>query len=281
MNRSKKTQKYLNIDLKNLHKWLLANKISLNSDKTQLIIFHKPRAKLPEKTKIKLNGTNLYHTNTIKYLGVYLDETLSGEQHCIGLSKTLARANGMLAKARHYVPDELKSMYHALFSSHINYGLQVWGQTNNTSVQKIVLLQKAAMRIITFSDFRAHTNLLFKEKQILKFQDHVTLENCLFVYDYFKDTLPRCFNNYFKTLREINPTGINTRNSESGYLLLPRSNTTKYGLNSFKRKAINAWNFFTNLFREEHTTIDNRDILLQFSRSNLKKKTKTHFLNSY
>ena len=68
---------------------------------------------------------------SIKYLGAFLDETLSGDQHCFELSKTLARANGLLAKARHYAPKELKSMYYALFSSHITYGSQIWGQTNN------------------------------------------------------------------------------------------------------------------------------------------------------
>ena len=99
-----------------MHKWLLANKISLNCDKTELIFFHKPRTKLPKKVKIKLNGTILKHTHAIKYLGVHLDETLSGNTHCIELSKKLSRANGILAKARHYAPNELKSMYHALFS---------------------------------------------------------------------------------------------------------------------------------------------------------------------
>ena len=125
----KKTQKYLNFDLKYLHKWLLANKISLNCNKTELIIFHKPRAKLPDKLNIKLNGHILKHAHAIKYLGVYLDETLTGDQHCNILSKTLSRANGVLAKARHYAPRELRSMYYALFSSHLNYGSQVWGQT--------------------------------------------------------------------------------------------------------------------------------------------------------
>ena len=71
----KKTQKYLNLDLKYLHKFLLANKISLNCDKSQLIFFHKPRTKLPEKINIKLDGTVLKHTHAIKYLGVYLDES--------------------------------------------------------------------------------------------------------------------------------------------------------------------------------------------------------------
>ena len=277
----KKIQKYLNIDLKNLHKWLLANKIFLNCEKTELIFFHKPRTKLPEKIKIKLNGTILNHTHAIKYLGVYLDETLSGDQHCIELSKKLARANGLLAKARHYAPDEIKSMYHALFSSHMNYGSQVWGQTNNASAKKVFLLQKAAMRIITFSDFRVHTNSLFKENNILKFQDYVTLENCLFIFDFFKKALPPCFDNYFKTLKEMYPSNVCTRNSESGYLFIPRSRSKKYGLNSFKRNAINAWNMFTNVFRDDQSINRNGVVLLHYSRNELKKKITTYFLNSY
>ena len=281
----KKTRKYLNFDLKNLHKWLLANKISLNCDKTQLIIFHKTRTKLPDKLNIKLNGILLNHTHSIKYLGVFLDETLSGDQHCFELSKILARANGILAKARHYAPEELKSMYHALFSSHINYGSQIWGLTNNAYTQKIFLLQKAALRIITFSEFRANTSPLFKENKILKFKDRVTLENCLFVYDFLKKQLPRCFDDYFKTLKEVYPN-LSTRNSKSGCLFIPPSKTTKYGLNSLKRNAINAWNFFTRTFRDkqiinEQVINNNSADLLQFSRTELKNKIMTYYINSY
>ena len=36
----KRTQKQVNLDLKSLYKWLLANKISLNCSKTELFIFH-------------------------------------------------------------------------------------------------------------------------------------------------------------------------------------------------------------------------------------------------
>ena len=277
----KKTKKYLNFDLKNLHKWLLANKISLNCDKTELIFFHKPRTKLPEKVKIKLNGTILKHTHAIKYLGVYLDETLSGNCHCVELSKKLSRANGILAKARHYAPNELKSMYHALFSSHINYGSQVWGLTNNDCVKKVFLLQKAAIRIITFSDFRAHTNALFKENKILKFQDRVTLDNCLFVYDSLKNKLPRCFKSYFKTLEETYSSNVRTRNSKSGCLALSSANTTTYGLKSFKRTAITVWNNFTKIFREKQVLNNENVTLLQLPRSELKKSIITHFLDSY
>ena len=54
---------------------------------------------------IKLHGRTLVPTQVVKYLGVYLDEFLSGEAHSQELVKKLNRANGMLAKASHYVPD--------------------------------------------------------------------------------------------------------------------------------------------------------------------------------
>ena len=206
----------MNFDLKSLHKWLLANKISLNNDKIQLIFFHKSRTKLPGKLKIKLNIFKiLEHTHAIKYLGVSLDETLSGQEHCKELSKKLSRANQMLSKARHYVPTELKSLYHALFSSHLNYGSQIWGQSNNSFVNKISILQKAAPRIITFSNFRAHTNPLFKENNILKLIDGITLQNCLFVYDFLKGKLPICFDNYFLTLPEAYRSNVRTREAQN------------------------------------------------------------------
>ena len=70
----------------------------------------------------------------------------------------------MLAKARHYVPEpELKNVYHAIFSSHILYGSQVWTSKLISVTDKISRLQKTAMRIMTFSEFRAHSEPLLKK----------------------------------------------------------------------------------------------------------------------
>ena len=112
-------QKSINADLKILYKWLLANKISLNCDKTEIIFFHKPGEKSPD-IKVKMNGHRIYPSDWIKYLGMHLDCTLNGAFHVKFLSKKLRRANGMLCKARHYVPsDELRTLYFAIFSSQI------------------------------------------------------------------------------------------------------------------------------------------------------------------
>ncbi len=63
-------KKKLNYDLKGLYLWLLANKISLNAAKTELIIFRKSGDKIPSTFKIFINGQRLYPSNYIKYLGI-------------------------------------------------------------------------------------------------------------------------------------------------------------------------------------------------------------------
>ena len=65
------------------------------------------------------------------------------------LSKKLRRANGALSKLHHYVPRSLLiSVYHSIFSSHLIYGCQIWGQRKTYITNWIFLLQKTALRII-------------------------------------------------------------------------------------------------------------------------------------
>ena len=61
----KKIKNNMNYDLKGLCNWLLANKISLNTSKTELIFFKKMLQKIPENIKIKINGKKLYHTTEL------------------------------------------------------------------------------------------------------------------------------------------------------------------------------------------------------------------------
>ena len=70
--------------------------ISLNCTKTELIYFRKKISANPTTNKIKLNGKRLFPTDHIKYLGVYLDETLSGFAHYDILSKKLHIANSSM-----------------------------------------------------------------------------------------------------------------------------------------------------------------------------------------
>jgi len=237
---------HLNKDLKALHKWLLANKISLNAAKTELIFFRKPSQKRPL-IKIKVNGARIVPVTSLKYLGIQLDEFLTGHAHCDLLHTKLSRATGMISKIRHYLKDnrtQLLSLYHSIFSSHMLYGCQTYGLHENSKTKKIQTLQNRALSLITFADhpsspYQHHADI-YKELRLLKFRDLVTLRNILFVHDYFNKNIPESFAGYFTLSRDMH--SHQTRNSSRGLLYVPKTNSVRFGDHSFKLKAINAWN---------------------------------------
>ena len=160
--RNRNPTRKLNIDLKNLNQWLLANKISLNATKTELIYFRNKRTQIPN-TKIKLNGITLSPTSHVKYVGIVFDEYLTFQRQITLLNAKLKRANNLIAISRHYLSKELTmQIYHNQFYSHLTYGCQLWGQNEN-SIEQMTNLQKKAIRLITFSRPRIGCSPLLKK----------------------------------------------------------------------------------------------------------------------
>ena len=117
---------------------------------------------------------------------------------------------------------------------------QVWGQGRNNVVDMVKRTQNKALQIISFKDRTEHSDLLYANHSILKLQNIITLNNCLFIYDQLCDNLPNVFSNYFKLLK--NQHRHNARGSNRFTSNLPRVNTETYGSNSVKIKAIKDWN---------------------------------------
>ena len=74
----KSLETVLNLDLKITSDWLKANKLSLNVDKSKLVIFKSKQKRFDNNDiSIKLNGCKLNPTDHVKYLGLYLDKNLN------------------------------------------------------------------------------------------------------------------------------------------------------------------------------------------------------------
>ena len=139
----------------------------------------------------------MYRTTELKYLGVYLDETLEGSAHCRELLPKLRQAIGILAKTKDYLTiDERLSLYHATFSSSLLYGCQVWGTRNLSFLSKLQSMQNAAMRIISNTPKYDHISPIYHDLKVLKFKDNITLKNCLLIHDQLNDKLPKSFDEF-------------------------------------------------------------------------------------
>ena len=85
-----------------------------------------------------MSGQNIITKTHSKYLGVILDESLSFHSHLNIIKYKLNRANGILAKLRHYVISEsLKAIYYSVFDSHKRCACQVWSQSKNQLLTQI------------------------------------------------------------------------------------------------------------------------------------------------
>ena len=110
--------------------------------------------------KRKLNG-KINSTKSVKHLGVKSNENLTWNEHIKDIAIKLNQANAMLYKVKEFVNTRvLKLIYHTVFDFHLNYANTVWGQNKN-SLSHLFLLQKKALRIISFECRNAHSNSFF------------------------------------------------------------------------------------------------------------------------
>ena len=242
-NRSlKKLNKQVNHDLRLLNEWLRSNKISLNADKTEIILFRSSARKAIRKSlNFRINGQKILPKSSVTYLGVKINQFLSWKDHFMLLESKLSRANGILAKLRHYVSQEtLINVYHAIFNSHLNYCLLVWGKLPNYITDKIRSLQNSALRLIHFKTRSDRTAPLYRSSQILPFKAQLIKYQCLFAFDQLRKATPTVFSDFCLPISDTHDH--DTVASTQQLLSIPRTNTVNYGTNSAKTQVVKSWN---------------------------------------
>ena len=130
----------------------------------------------------------------------------------------------MLHKVRDFInANILKSIYYALFESHINYASYIiWGQ--NSTINCLYILQEKALRIINFKKRNAHSSPWFHYSKIIKIIDEVKIEYCLFINKYTNNKLPSIFNDWSKFSSKSH--NYQTLFASKGNLRIPSVQTT-------------------------------------------------------
>ena len=99
---------------------------------------------------LKINKKLNIEKDHIKYLGVIIDSHLNWKHHVLSFSKKVSRCIGIMCKLRQFVNSNmLKNIYYSLLYPHLVYAIQVWGSACANEMNKILVLQKRVLRIIT------------------------------------------------------------------------------------------------------------------------------------
>ena len=209
---------------------ILANKLLINFDKTNYVIFKTRNKRIDESAiHISVDGKEIKKCNSVKFLGIYIDCDLTWKNHINYISCKISRVIGVINRLKHLLPIRvLVNLYNTMILPDLNYCIILWGGCASYLFNKVFVLQKKVVRITTNSSYNAHTDKLFVKLNILKLEHIYELSVTSFMFLYMKNALPSCFNNYFVSNKTINT--YTTRNSEKIYIP-----TTKY---NFSRTII-------------------------------------------
>ena len=198
-----------NIELDKAKSWFETNKLTLNVSKTKFIVFKKPNQTIDMSgLKLKIGSELLERLGQdcekkcYKFVGLNIDDTLSWEQHIHYVHKKLSSANYIINSAKNILPKNIRlTVYNSLFKSHLQYGILAWGKVPNTKLQKIISVQKKCIRNVANKDFRSHTEPLFSQMKVMKFQDILEYESLLYMHKYVYARLPDSLLNMFTPLK--------------------------------------------------------------------------------
>ncbi len=104
-------------------------------------------------------------------------------------------------------------LYCTLILPYLTYGIILWGNANKDALDRILKLQKRAVRIISNSSYLCHTKPLFERFNMLDVNKLYKKELSIFMYKYHHSMLPRSFNNMFTNMKNVH--NYDTRNKES------------------------------------------------------------------
>ena len=223
-------QLIINCELKNLHQWLITNRLSLNVAKTEFMIVGSRQRLLlhDEHISIEMDGKPIKRVNEAKSLGVQIDEHLTWARHVENISKKIASAIGALKRVRQFIDTNTAlKIYEALIQPHFDYCSTVWDGLSIALNDKLQKLQNRAARAITKSPYNTSTSELFSK---LGWDDLSTRRKKHRAIMMFK-TVHELTPSYLHELFDFCSTGYHLRNLENT-LFVPKPRTN-YGKRTF------------------------------------------------
>ena len=277
--------------LRCINSYMKSNMLHVNIDKCCYIHF-KPKVSRNEvakdedieenNSKVNINGIEIPEVESTKYLGITIDNNLCWLPHIETLHKKLKSVCGMIKRMITNIPSEhYKSLYYALFESHLSYCITVFGNANKNTTDRLFTTQKHCIRIL-FGDLEAfidkhstccrtrplenqrldhkfyckeHTKPLFNEHKILSMKNLYNYQTCIETFKIIKFKYPKILYSLFF---------LSTRNNES--LLMSQPNSS-----SFTKDRTQLWNSCMKL-------IFKNDTLHDISISTIKHKLKDSLL---
>ena len=232
-------QESLSSELEAAREWLISNKLSLHLEKTESILFgSKCKLNTCSSIQVRCAGTTLASQTHAKYLGIDLDQSLTGERVADKIScKSNAKFKKNYRHTKNINMKTKKLLTTALIQCHFDYACSSWfsGLTKKYK-SRLQCTQNKVIRFILNAPARTHIGLR-EFRLMLPVELRVKQLKLNLVYNVINGKAPKYMSNLINVACKQH--GINTRSSVMS-LRVPY--VKSFGPTSFYYTGIHAWN---------------------------------------
>ena len=191
----------LNEELDKIENWTAANRLTINTSKTELMIFTNRQFVLDD-MNVVLGGVSLEFNDHARFLGVIVDDKMSFKLHIQSINEKVSKHAGILYRIRNNLPLFAKIRYYNSFViPYLTYNIIHWGNTNDSHLEPLFLTQKRIVRSIAGAQYLDSSTPLFYRLKILKLKD-------LFKFHAALDTYKKLNNGHYGIAHNINTRNI-------------------------------------------------------------------------
>lgn len=144
--------KQIQIHLNMLEKYYSQWKVTLNPEKTELIVFSKKMTGNKIFSPVKVYGQQVAPSNNVKYLGVHLDSKLTYKHHLkMAIQKVypiMKKVYPLLVKNSSVTMENKRLIYTSILRPVLVYGAPVWCSAAMTNLKPLQVFQNKCMRLI-------------------------------------------------------------------------------------------------------------------------------------
>jgi hypothetical protein len=262
-NDSSTTMEMITNCVNDIKSWMSSNKLKLNDDKTELIVFKKKSTKRIL-NEISINDNVICASPCVRNLGLFLDEHLGMQSHITKLCQTVHFHLRNISRVRDLLDeDTCKLLVHSLVTSRLDYCNSLFYGLPASSLGRLQALQNSSARIITRTKKRDHISPVMQSLHWLPVDRRIDFKIACTVFKCIHDSAP----DYLKCLIQIRKPNRTLRSSTS--LLLERKmSKSKFLDRSFIHAAPAVWNSLSEKTRNCQTLASfKRSLKTEFFRS--------------
>ena len=237
-----------NESIHNFYEWSLANKLSLNLEKTCYQLFVPNTRFKNYSVNLFLNLTPIKQTHCTKYLGLNIDDKLSWSEHINNVRNTIIKYIGIFYKIRYKLPPHcLKNLYFATVYPHLLFGIELYANTCKSYLNELMILNNKILRVLQNKPLSENITNLYLHFNILPIDQLLLYQYALFAYKYYhnKNSLPDAFSEFLKANSEIHEHNIRRKNN-----LRLSSHSSSRGHRSISTQICKYWNELPNNLKE-------------------------------